>query len=281
MQRVWRDRLRSGWLVFVCVTAVTACGGGDGGNNNPAAPTPVTPAPPAPPVIPVLSGFAIGGNTSSFGQSTEGRVTLSAVAPAGGFPVSITSSNHQAISIVSSVTVGVNTNTVAVPILTHKVSAPTTVTVSASAGDVTIPATLTLEPGTFLSFSGTDAAFQTGQSRRISGGDMVFSSSVSAALDNITINVRPRTGSGSVQVTFQAAVGEELRVGSYSGTTSLTPGQQPTFYFNGPGSVCSGAVVFVIAALKYGEGPRLERLEASFAQQCPIGAVLGDIVIEP
>ena len=280
MQRVSRHRLRSGWLgVLACVIAATACGGGDGGNNNPAAPTPVTPAPP--PVIPVLSGFAIGGNTSSFGQSTEGRVTLSAVAPAGGFPVSITSSNHQAISIVSSVTVGVNTSTVAVPILTHKVSAPTTVTVSASAGDVTIPATLTLEPGTFLSFTGTDTGAQFSQSRRISGGDMVFSSSVSAALDNITITVRPRTGIGSVQVTFQAAAGEELRVGSYSATTSTTLGQQPTFAFFGSSASCSGAVVFVITNLAYGPGPRLERLEASFAQQCPVGAFLGDVVIEP
>src|SRR5687768_14751264 len=159
MHRVSRLRLRSASLgALVFVIAAVACGGGDGGNGNPAAPTPFAPAAPAPPapppVTPILSGFAIGGDTPLFGQSTEGRVTLSAVAPTGGFPVSITTSNSQAISVVSSVSVAANTSTVAVPILTRKVSTPTTVTVFASAGGVTIPSTLTLEPGPFLSYIG-------------------------------------------------------------------------------------------------------------------------------
>ncbi len=95
---------------------------------------------------PELNGFTISPSSVTAGSPATGTVTLSAPAPAGGFVVSISSSNPSVASAPSSVTVAQGQTSANFTISTGQVSTQTTVTFTASANGVSRQANLTVNP---------------------------------------------------------------------------------------------------------------------------------------
>src|SRR5205823_2450959 len=95
---------------------------------------------------PVVSGLSLNPTTVIGGTSSQGAVTLSAAAPAGGAVVSLSDSNSSVAAVPASVTIpaGSTSNTFAVT--TSSVRAPTSVTLSASYSGSTASTTLTVDP---------------------------------------------------------------------------------------------------------------------------------------
>jgi VCBS repeat protein len=99
--------------------------------------------PPAAPAA--LSAVSVTPTSVTGGTSSQGRVTLTAAAPAGGFAVSLSSSNTAA-TVPASVSVAQGATSATFTISTSGVTTSTPVTINASAGSVTRTATLTLTP---------------------------------------------------------------------------------------------------------------------------------------
>jgi hypothetical protein len=111
-------------------------------------PTP-TPAPtptPTPTPAPVLSSFTLNLSSVTGGNSAQGTVTLSGVAPAGGALVSLRSSDLSVASVSPSVTIPADARSATFNVTTRAVSALTTVNISASYGGVTRTTPLTITP---------------------------------------------------------------------------------------------------------------------------------------
>ncbi|HMG97376.1 MAG TPA: SBBP repeat-containing protein [Gaiellales bacterium] len=107
------------------------------------APLTVTPAG-APPPAPALQGLLVSPDSVAGGSGSQGVVTLSGAAPAGGTTVSLSSANSGVASVPTSVTVAEGSSNAVFAISTSAVAATTTVTISASANGVTRTATLTV-----------------------------------------------------------------------------------------------------------------------------------------
>lgn len=91
------------------------------------------PAPaPTPPPAPTLTSLTLNPSSVSGGNSSQGTVTLSAAAPAGGALVTLSSSNTSAATLPPSVTVAEGTTGATFTITTRTVAASTSVTISAS-----------------------------------------------------------------------------------------------------------------------------------------------------
>lgn len=104
-----------------------------------------TPPPPAPTLTAfVLSVDSISGGPGS-GQP-NGKVTLSAVAPTGGLPVTL-SSDNAAASVPQSVTVHAGATEATFQVITASVSAPTSVRVTARAGTIAVTDSFRVLPG--------------------------------------------------------------------------------------------------------------------------------------
>jgi hypothetical protein len=114
------------------------------------APTPMpvpTPTPtPMPMPAPVLSSLALNPSSVTGGNSAQGTVTLSGVAPAGGALVSLASSKQLAVPVPSSVTVPVGASSATFNVTTRAAGAATTVNISASYGGVTKTTLLNITP---------------------------------------------------------------------------------------------------------------------------------------
>ena len=80
------------------------------------------------------------------GSAAQGTVTLTAAAPVGGFPVTLSSSNPATASVPASVSVTQGATSASFTVTTSAVTASTPVTITASAGSVTRTATLTVTP---------------------------------------------------------------------------------------------------------------------------------------
>jgi hypothetical protein len=78
------------------------------------------------------------------GSSSQGTVTLSGAAPAGGAIVSLSSSNTAVATVPASVTVAAGATSATFPVTTTAVTGTTGVTISASYGGLTQTATLTV-----------------------------------------------------------------------------------------------------------------------------------------
>jgi hypothetical protein len=96
-------------------------------------------------VAPALSALSVSPASVAGGTSSQGTITLTAAAPAGGFAVSLSSSSAAA-TVPASVTVAQGATSATVAITTTAVTTSTPVTVTASAGAVTRTATLTVTP---------------------------------------------------------------------------------------------------------------------------------------
>jgi hypothetical protein len=111
-------------------------------------PTPApTPTPtPVPTPAPVLSSLALNPASVTGGNSAQGTVTLSGVAPAGGAFVLLKSNNLSAASTPPSVTVPAGARSATFNVTTRAVGVSTSVNISASYGVVTKMATLNITP---------------------------------------------------------------------------------------------------------------------------------------
>jgi FG-GAP-like repeat len=127
------------------VTASTslAINGAYGGATRSATLTVTPPSAPPPPAS--LSTLAANPASVTGGASSQGTVTLTSPAPAGGFAVSLSSGNAAA-TVPASVSVAQGATTATFTIATSAVTASTPVTITASAGGITRTATLTVNP---------------------------------------------------------------------------------------------------------------------------------------
>jgi hypothetical protein len=272
-----RDALRV--AVGVLTIFLAGCGGGD---KSPAAPTPVPPVvnPPAPTPPPTLTGFTIGDSDLSVnfgGQVTQGKVNLSsATVPAGGVSINLASSHPDAIPP-STITLLPGTNFL-VPLHTRRVTSPTTVTVTASTGTESRSATVSLTPGTFLSFaSSPNDPAALNRSRRYFPGNALFSGTIDATLNVLTVTVTPSASPGAWRLILEAPPGEELRRGSYNAASIEQNGTGAGMAFRGSiiGGPCTSLQgTFNILDVRYGEGdtqppgPVIDRLHVEFTQTC-------------
>jgi hypothetical protein len=119
-----------------------------------------------PPATAALSGLSVSPASVTGGTAAQGTVTLTAAAPAGGFPVTLSSSGGATVPANVSVTQGATS--AGFTITTSAVTASTPVTITASAGSVTRTATLTVTP------PGQDATLTVTATGR--GGERVTSS---------------------------------------------------------------------------------------------------------
>ena len=103
-------------------------------------------SPPPAPAPAALSGLSVSPASVTGGAAAQGTVTLTAAAPAGGFPVTLSSSNATAASVPASVSVTQGATSAGFTVTTSAVTASTPVTIMASAGGVTRTATLTVTP---------------------------------------------------------------------------------------------------------------------------------------
>src|SRR6185436_19539746 len=103
----------------------------------------VDPGPPGPPGAVTLSALALAPSTVTGGTSSQGTVTLSGPAPAGGAVVALSSSGSAA-GVPGTVTVAANATTATFAITTTSVTSSTPVTITASFGSVSRNATLTV-----------------------------------------------------------------------------------------------------------------------------------------
>jgi FG-GAP-like repeat len=92
-----------------------------------------------------LSTVAVNPASVTGGTSSQGTVTLTSAAPAGGFTVSLSSGNAAA-TVPASVSVAQGATSATFAIATSAVTTSTPVTITASAGGVTRTATLTVNP---------------------------------------------------------------------------------------------------------------------------------------
>jgi hypothetical protein len=104
----------------------------------------VTP-PPAPPPAASLSSVAVNPASVTGGAASQGTVTLTSPAPAGGFAVSLSSSDAAA-TVPAGVSVAQGATSATFAVATSAVTASTPVTITASAGGVTRTATLNVNP---------------------------------------------------------------------------------------------------------------------------------------
>jgi hypothetical protein len=98
----------------------------------------------SPPAGPTLSGFTLSTTSATSGTPVTGTVTLSAAAPAGGAVVALSTSGSAA-TVPPSVTIPAGSTGASFTIATNTVSAPTTVTLSATYG-ASQSVTLTVSP---------------------------------------------------------------------------------------------------------------------------------------
>jgi hypothetical protein len=104
------------------------------------------PPPPPPPGPATLSTLTLSPTSVVGGNSAQGTVTLTAVAPSGGAVVSLSSSNTTVATVPASVTVAAGSTSATFTVTTRSVTTSTPVTISAAYGGVTRTATLTVTP---------------------------------------------------------------------------------------------------------------------------------------
>jgi hypothetical protein len=106
--------------------------------------TPQSSSPPPAPAA--LSALSVSPASVTGGTATQGTVTLTAAAPVGGLPVTLSSSNPATASVPASVSVAQGATSAGFTVTTSAVTASTPVTITASANGVTRTATLTVAP---------------------------------------------------------------------------------------------------------------------------------------
>lgn len=148
-KRRWLSREHANAILLgICLAIVGGCGGG--GTGPPTIPTPPvtpTPAPPPAPVEPAVLESLIVRPTSIPSQGTsEGAVTLTREAPAGGVVVTLSSSDVDVARTPASVMVRAGSTSAFFFISASTVARTSTTIISATYEGVTRTATLTVSP---------------------------------------------------------------------------------------------------------------------------------------
>jgi hypothetical protein len=106
---------------------------------------PASPPPPPPPAGPSLSALSLTPTTVTGGTASQGKVTLTAAAPSGGFAI-VLSSGSSVATVPASVTVAAGATSATFTVSTTSVTASSVATITATAGSVTRTANLTVNP---------------------------------------------------------------------------------------------------------------------------------------
>ncbi|MDQ3806264.1 MAG: hypothetical protein M3416_20855, partial [Acidobacteriota bacterium] len=93
-----------------------------------------------------LAAMSVAPSSVESGVTAQGQVSLTALAPAGGAAVSLSSSNPSAAGVPASVTIASGQNAANFNVTTGSVSATTTVTITAAYNGTTMSRTLTVTP---------------------------------------------------------------------------------------------------------------------------------------
>lgn len=104
-----------------------------------------TSPPPPPPSAPTISTLSLNPTSVVGGNASQGTVTLTGAAPAGGASVTL-SSNNTSATVSASVTVAPGATSANFTVTTRSVTASTAVTITASFGGASRTATLTVTP---------------------------------------------------------------------------------------------------------------------------------------
>jgi hypothetical protein len=120
----------------------------------------LTVTPPPPP--PSLSSLAVNPTSVTGGSNSQGTVTLSSAAPAGGLTVTLSSSDPVA-GVPANVTVAQGATSAAFTIVTSAVSSSTPATITGSDGEVSRTATLTVNPAATTATLTVTATGRTGE----------------------------------------------------------------------------------------------------------------------
>jgi hypothetical protein len=115
-----------------------------------------------PPAAASLSALSVSPTSVTGGVSAQGKVTLTAAAPAGGFGVAL-SSNNAAAAVPASVMVAAGATSATFTISTTSVTASSVATITASAGTVTRTASLTVTPPVQTATLSVTATGRTGE----------------------------------------------------------------------------------------------------------------------
>jgi len=102
------------------------------------------PPPPVPATQPVLSSLSLLPGIVRSGSSSQGTVTLSAAAPAGGVQINLSSSNTAVALLPAGITIPAGAVSATFTVQSKRVRTSTSVTISASLGTTTKTATLTV-----------------------------------------------------------------------------------------------------------------------------------------
>jgi WD40 repeat protein len=144
-------------------------------------------------LAPALSNFALNPTNVRAYSSSSGIVTLDAVAPIGGMPVFLTSSNPSQAGVPLTATVPAGATTVTFPITIGGVTTTTTLQISATLGTVTKTANLVITPNLPFDFDGdghNDLVFQNSQTGLIAAWFMNGLSVLGAS----TVSTLPQAG---------------------------------------------------------------------------------------
>jgi hypothetical protein len=180
----------------------------------------------SPPAPAALSALSVSPTSVTGGTAAQGTVTLTAAAPVGGFPVTLSSSNPATASVPGSVSVAEGATSAGFSVTTSAVTVSTPVTLTASAGEITRSATLTVTP------PGQNATLTVTATGR--GGERVTSSPTGI---NVAVG---STGSAAfpvgTRVTLSATNQRDV---IWSGACSSDGNKQKTcaFTLNGPAGV--------------------------------------------
>ena len=176
-----------------------------------------------------LASVSISPATITQGSTATGTIILSALAPAGNFPVSLSSSNSTLVSVPATVSVAAGTNSQTFSVTTSAtapLASPVTITITATAGAVTKTATFTLNPRPKLTMispsvgvtGGSTANFRATLDSAPLGGTLTLSlsSNLASATPPATVTVASGSTTADFGVTTTAVASQQ------SGTITAT-----------------------------------------------------------
>ena len=178
-----------------------------------------------------VSSVAVSPTTVLGGVSSQGTVTLSAAAPAGGAVVTLTSSNTAVATVPASITIAAGSTTGTFSVTTTSVSAATSVTITASNSSSSVNAALSvnplltsvgLNPPSVLSGSSSQGTVTLFSGAPTGGAVVTLTSSNTAVATvpaSITIAAGSTTGTFSVATAGVSVATNVTITASYGGAT--------------------------------------------------------------
>jgi hypothetical protein len=241
----------------------------------PIGPSPTTPISPPPlPPPPVSSVFAVNMTPGALyaGESATGTVLLTAAAPSGGLPVTLTSSDL-AVSMPSSITIPAGQDSATFAVAATSVQSDRDVIITGSGGGRTASRTLqlwTVLPMFFSFVSDPNEPIGRGAATRLIPPSAQFTAWCFASQVIVTID----SANQFWRTTFAAPRGTRLTTTTYENTAPASTAPEfpetngPEMSISGNGAGCSGTGRFTVRELELTTNGRVNRFWASFEQRC-------------